>query len=162
MDKKLLIPLLVAILVTSTLAVTEYIYTGTLLSLNFNINTQQPAIVKGISIDLGTLVPNETVIFRSNTSIIVNEAGLYNFTLNLAILEEVFSYYNLTVVLSYEYNTTTIILSYTSNFINCCISQSLFTGVYNVTIYFDGVVRSNPAITSYNGPVLNVFYEGQG
>ncbi len=162
MDKKLLIPLFVAILVTSTLAVTEYIFVGTLLSLNFNINTQPPAIVKGISIDLGTLTPNETVIFRSNTTIIVNKAGLYNFTANLAVLGEVFSYYNLTIVLTYEYNTTTIIFSYTSNSFNCCPSETLFTGVYNVTIYFEGIVGSNPAITSYNGPVVNIIYEGQG
>ncbi|TRM86381.1 hypothetical protein DJ529_11440, partial [Sulfolobus sp. C3] len=97
MNKNVIVPILLAILVTSIL-VTSEIYLGPILSIRFAI-VQQPAVVYGAYLNLGNLTPGEYGNASISGTINVYKPGVYNLSIN-PVLGEAFSQYTITLSLT--------------------------------------------------------------
>ncbi|MCI2415151.1 MAG: hypothetical protein MPF33_07930 [Candidatus Aramenus sp.] len=153
MNKTVIASIILAVLVTSTLVISE-IYLGPLLSVRFIIN-QQPAIVYGAYLNLGNLTPGLYYTYSTTAYIEVLTPGVYNITIN-EMLFEAFSSYNVT--LSLQNSTATSTLTFSNGY---PFSQSVYLnkGNYSVYMTLNFVVSSNPSLLDYSGPVIYVYYK---
>ncbi len=161
MNRRIIIPALVAIIVVSTLVVSEVylsveseVHLSPLFSLKFKLTQEEPATVSGADVNLGTLQLGQSGNVSADATITVHKSGVYNFTLNPE-LNQVFSNYNITV--AFTNSTASSSLRFVNGYPNY---QAVYlnSGSYSVVIHMEFVVSNDPSIYNFSGGVICVYY----